>query len=441
MQRLSNNAVATLALRWKRLGAGWRDRRGSIAVMTAMLGVVTVGFTALAVDIGNWEGNVSTMQGAADQAVLAAGLAMSAGNSAAVMEAKGVAAANSFVNGTGNVIVAVNIPPVTGSYASNAGAVEVVITQSQQTFLSSSFLTAAFTASSRAVAIRNQAGTADQAGTCIMALAPTGTSVVGSGAISIDANTCNIYVNSTSVCDVTLSGSSTMKGFNIFLGEKSTGANQGTTQGTCVSGTSTITATGTLQLGAPPALDPYASRVIPLPSAPCMTVNTAAPTLTLNPGTYCSLTLSANQIFTLNSGLYVIDGGNVAVQANSQLKGSNVTLVLTGSGTSYGSLTVSGNSSMALTPMTSGPTAGMAVWLDKRGAKAFTAGGSTSGFNITGALYAPTSAIVLSGTASSPCSQLIAYTINISGSASFKHGCSGLGVADVGGAAGYKLTE
>lgn len=422
------NGLAAMAAWWKPLGAWWSDRRGSVAVMTAMLGVALIGFSALAVDVGTWEVNKSAMQGAADDAALAAGFAMSAGTDAAQKEAKGLAAAHGFVNGTGAVSIAVNIPPATGSYAGTANAVEVVITQPQKRLLSGVLFNSSPTASARAVVVPSQASA------CIMALAPTGPGIVGSGFGTIDAGSCNIYVNSPSNCDVTLSGSTTIKAYDVFLGEQS--------QFACTSGSASISGSDKTTLGASPAPDPYASRVIPTPSSKCTAVDTSPKTITLDPGTYCSsLVLSGNHTINLNSGVYVFDQASIVASGTSTITGTNVTLVFTSStGSSYGGITGSGNFTLNLTPMTTGPTAGMALWFDKKGQVPFTVSGSTS-LDITGAFYAPGSGVTWSGNMNSPCTQLIANNITFSGTSGFKHNCSGLGVADVDSTGSYKLME
>lgn len=365
VQQLLGQTVVALAPGWKLLGIGWRDKRGSVAIMTAMLGVVLIGFAALAIDVSVWEGNAATMQGAADQAALAAGLAMSAGNAAAQKEAKGVAAAHGFLNGTGSVTV--NIPPATGSYVSDVNAIEVLITQSQTMFLSGVLLKSPPTTSARAVAVPTPTST------CLLLLAPTGHGITNSGNGAINAPTCNIYVNSGDACDVYISGIGDITGFDVFLGEQN--------QAGCTPGLGQAAAKDKLQFGAAPALDPYASRAIPIPSIPCKKIDTSPNQINLHKDiTYCGLNLSASQTVNLvESGVYVFDGqgkdgGVINASGNNQITGTNVTLVLTSSGSKYGGVTLSGNVTLNLTAMKSGPTAGIAIWLDE-------AGGNASGRN------------------------------------------------------------
>lgn len=427
--RVLGEAGVIAARRRRSLRVRWSDKRGSVAVMTAMLAVALIGFSALAVDVGTWEVNKGAMQGAADQAALAAGLAMSAGRDAAQKEAKGLAAAYGFVD-AGAVSVAVNIPPTTGSYVRSANAVEVVITQLQPRLLSGVLLKTSPTAAVRAVAVPGQASA------CIMALNPTKTGISGSGLGTIDAGACNIYVNSPDACDVSLSGSVAIKGFDVFLGRHS--------QNSCASGSANVTASNQMHLDAAPASDPYASRTIPTPSPTCMPkVDTKPAIITLDPGTYCDGFSLSGKTVNLNSGVYIFNSrsANISTSGTNVINGTNVTLVFTGDKKSgYAEITKSGTLNLNLTPMTTGPTAGISLWLDGKGGVDFDPSGTTN-LNITGAFYAPNSKVGWSGNMNSRCTQLIADSIVFSGTSNFQHDCSGLGVSDVGGASGYTLLE
>ena len=159
--------AAVLDLRQGLPGAERSDTRGGVAAMTALLAVGLIGVSALAVDVGVWEVNKSGLQGAADQAVLAASLAASSGNIVMTNEAKGIAAAHGFVNGTDDVTVTLNKPPATGAYAGVATAIEVVITQQQKSFLSgvvNNFSAPVASASSRSAARRGARGTRGSGG-------------------------------------------------------------------------------------------------------------------------------------------------------------------------------------------------------------------------------------------------------------------------------------
>ena len=445
LARLGTRALATRAL--AACGLPARDARGTVAIMTAILGGTLAGFVALAVDVGTWEASRGAMQGAADQAAMAASYAIvsatmagqstAAQTTAARKEARGLAAAQGFVDGVGGVAVAVNIPPGSGPHAAVSRAVEVVITQPQQVLLGGMILGTTPTASARAVAVPGPVST------CLMALAPAGYGITdaGLGTVAVD---CDIYVNaavSPLGCDVALAGLVALSGHDVVLG-----------QPPCPGiGGPSVTATDRLRANAAPSPDPYAARVIPAPASPCMPQPSALqlvqPVITLNAGTYChSIVIPLPSTLVLNPGVYVFADADLRFLAAGTLKGSGVSLVFTSTtGTYYGTLASALALSVTLTPMTAGPTAGIAIWLDPNGAlqpipQTLGLVGVASVLAINGAIYAPAAEVDLVGiAATAQCTQIVAYRIAFLGAGSVRHvGCAAYGVVDV---TAYRLLE
>lgn len=412
--RSAGEASANLTQGREGTNSVWSDKRGGTAVMLAMLAVPLIGFAALAIDVSAWEANKGAMQGAADQAALAAGRVLSAGFDAARSEAQGITAAHGFVHNVGDVSVVVR-PPATGSHVGTANAVEVVITQFQKGHLSNVLLDAPPTATVRAVAVP------DQGKTCILALAPTGNGITSSGSGVIDAGTCNIYVNSNSQCDITLSGGLKIKGLDVFLGEPGLPPCLSRPMGS-------VSATRNLKLNAPPAIDPYEKRVIPIPTSSCTPVNTSDAVIDLKPGTYCGIVLGVKKTINFANGIYIFNNSSIISSNELILNSTNASLIFTG--TNPGGITSSGSLTLNFSPMTIGSTAGMAVWIDKRGSAGIRSSGILN-LNVTGAVYMPGSDMIWSGNVNSPCTQLIARRIIFSGTANFRHECSNLGVDNV----------
>jgi len=75
-----------------------------------------------------WQGSKVGAQAAADQAALAAGLAITKASNP-ITEARAVTATFGYVHGIGGVTVVVNQPPTTGSFSTNTNAVEVMISR------------------------------------------------------------------------------------------------------------------------------------------------------------------------------------------------------------------------------------------------------------------------------------------------------------------------
>jgi hypothetical protein len=138
-------------------------------------------------------------------------------------------------------------------------------------------------------------------------------------------------------------------------------------------------------------------------------------TLTLNPGRYGSIALSGNSKITLNPGLYCISSG-ISVSGNNTLKGSSVTLYFTGGG-----FTGVGNSDIELSAPTSDQPPAV------RGLLMYAALGNTSSFTITGnssslyqgTIYIPNGNITAVGNSSyDNNSQLVGKKITLNGNSS-----------------------
>src|SRR6185503_5890055 len=129
------------------------DHSGTIAVMTALSLTALVGFAGLGIETTQWYTEKRAIQAASDDAALSAAIAYSQGNTGGyTTEGKSVAGTDGFVDGANQVSVAVNKPPVSGPYASNASAIQVIINAPAKPILSKMFI-GDFTISASSVAI------------------------------------------------------------------------------------------------------------------------------------------------------------------------------------------------------------------------------------------------------------------------------------------------
>ncbi len=423
----------------------WSDRRGGVAVMTAVAMTGLLGAAGIGTEATLWYVAKRDMQAAADAAAFSAATSEGAGGSSTAFTgaAKAVAGRYGFAGGSNGVAIAVNNPPTQGNYTSNGQAVEVIISQTQTMLFSRLFMSSAPTISSRAVGLP---GSTSSAG-CVMALDKGSvTDVSDSGTSTLDLNDCSLLINSSSSDALSLSGSVAINAQSASIvgnWEKS--------------GTATLTTTDGVTTGASPAADPYAS--VPIPSYSTSTCNanraTVVGTATVGPSTaggtyvFCNgLSLSGSSAnLTLQPGTYIINGGNLSLSGGATLTATGgVTIVLTSSaGTNYGSVQESGTSTIDIVAPSTGPTAGMAIYQDRNAPS--TASNSFSGSSsqsITGALYFPSAGVTYSGsstTSSAQCTQLIGYTLSFSGSMAFNANCSGTGVKGMGSASATKLVE
>lgn len=402
----------------------WCDERGAYSIATALVLPILIGFVGFGTEVGLWLFDHQKMQGAADAAAYSSALAYSAGISPGFQtEGKAVAARYGFVDGAGGTTVVVNQPPASGTHTTTPGAVEVIVQQPAQRLFSVVLSNSTVDVKARAVAVAGS-GTG-----CVLSLDRTASvDISAKGTPQVTLNGCSLYDNSSSSTALTDTGNATISALSV-----------GVVGG--VSGTVHITATDGIATGVPPMADPYADVTVP-PYAPTCTTPSGS---TLNPGVYCGLTIQGN--VTLNPGLYIIDGGSFDVNAQANLSGSGVTIVLTShTGSNYPTVTINGGATVnlsAASDATTGPAGfqamkGIVMYVD-RNAPVGTAvklnGGSSQ--VLQGAIYTPTAGVTFTGgsNTNSGCLQLIADTIAFGGNANFNLNCQNAGTRPIGAAA------
>ena len=408
------------------LGRLWADRRGVTAILTALGATVLLGFTGLAIDAAVWQVDQRRLQGAADQAAVAAGLVGDEGGTLSAMTtaAKAVSASHGFVNGSGGVTVTVNDPPTSGSHKSINAAVEVIISQVQPQYLTKLLLASAPTATGRSVALYGSAGPSGSM--CLMALdASASSSLSASGGATVSLSGCDIYNSSSSATATSVSGSTSISARNIYLSGNYT-----------TSGGGALTASGLLDTYVNAITDPYAGNSIPSYSGCTKTSYSLSPSSsdTLSPGVYCK-GMDIKGSLTLNAGTYIIDRGDFKTSSGATVTGTGVTIILTSStGSSYGGVNIGSGSTVTLSAPTCGATSGIpgiAVWVDKHAPAASDSFSSGAALTINGAIYAPSQTVAFGGNSSSTsCIQVVADQISFSGSSTFNHSCSNQCIVD-----------
>ena len=398
-----------------------RDQSGAYAILFALMLPVLVGTAGLGTEVAWWYFQHKNMQSAADSGAVSAATAGTNLNA----EANSVTAFYGYANGVNNVTVTVNQPPNSGNYASTPQAVEVIVSQPQPRLLSALFGDGPVQIMARAVALPNP-GTG-----CVLGLDPTASSTVAvGGSNKVNLIGCNIYSDSSASPSLNVGGSASVS------------ANQVGVVGT-VSGTSNINATNGIRTGMQPVLDPYG----PPPAAPlsCIngnqTINSNGKINTLSPGCYSgSITVNSGATLDLTPGIYYLEGaltvaGNATLSCTTCTGGQGVTLVFTGSGKSWGTASIGSNANVTLTAPSSGPTKGIVMYGDRNmpvGTAFNLTGGGTQNFN--GAIDLPKAALSFSGGngTSTSCTQIIADTINFTGTSNLQVNCAALGTSAIG---------
>jgi len=348
-----------------------------LLIAVAMLALL--GLTAIAIDGGNVYRDRRQAQNAADNAALAAALAITQ-NQDWQQAASTRASQNGYLNDGVRSVVEVYYPPVEGPYAGNTEYVQVIITSHVSTYFASIVGVSQLTNRVQAVA-RARPPQALFNGNAVVGLAPTACKAVefqGNAQMTITGN--GLFVNSNCSCDQTAaffnnSGAGTLHVPYI----QSVG---------CVKYKDGAVDAGNIQTGVPPL--PYPPSWLPPIPACDYTWNSLSGSRSLQPGVHCV-------------------NGNFTINANDVLTGNGVTIVV------YGAVTWNGGT-VTLSAPASGPTAGLLLYLPITNNNSITFNGNAS-WDIRGTILAPASDITINGTQDgfSLHSQIIGYTVKLTG--------------------------
>lgn len=418
-----------LSLRWRprfRPRLPLADRRGTVAVITALCLPVCTGVMALGIDVSYWEVVRVQCQAIADAAAMggAEHYAESGYSSLALTTAANIAELNGVTPGTrggdGTTTLTDNSTSWTASFSFSSSAQTVTATISTSAPLWFGRLLT--TATSQTIAATAVASMGKRTGgsSCVLGLNGSATGVTTYVDLSISGNTT---ISSTH-CGVRSDGQLTVSG-NATLSVPNVVASGGIGQ----SGNAQINCTGSsCQWGnAPQLTDPLASSYESQLSVPAGGSPQGSAT-TLNPGTYSSgLSFGSNNTYKLNAGVYYVNG-SISVAGNSIISGAGVTLISTGG------ISMSGNSVLTLTAPSSGSTAGLLF--GTTASSSITISGNSNA-NLNGAIYAPNASVKVSGNSTefasqSTCVEIVAQTVSFSGNSDLDNsGCASLGAPTI----------
>ncbi len=393
------------------------DKRATVALMIGILLPVFVGMLGLSVDVTNWYLAKRKLQTAVDSAAIGGGLALYYTNDKNDAENAAIESAerNDFADG-GHRTLTINIPPSSGAYAGDSGAVEVIATETQTLFLISVIFQEEVTVTARAVA----ASVVVSDNFCVLALDPELDGAIEfQGTADVDAG-CGIASNSHSDRSISLSGNARLSASPITaVGDIHTNGNP------------TIDTNAPLRSYYQPFKDPYGAEGLnlqPPASGSCdynnFSVNN---TTTLSPGRYCNGLWAKKGTVTFSPGVYIIDGGVFQANAQASLVGEEVTFLLTGSGNDYTTVWFNGGMEADLSAPTSDPYEGILFYQDQNaplslGDNKFLGGAD---MNFQGAMYFPRQEVLFTGGASinSNCMQIIARKVSFQGNGTFGNNC------------------
>jgi hypothetical protein len=352
---------------------------GQILIMTSLLLPVLVGFMALALDAGYAFDYRKRAQSAADSAALAGAYAVEFEPAITLTTLRTIvradAARNGFTHGTNGITVEVARSPGTSGgfqfdYTADTTAVGVVILQPKNLFfiqaLSSSF--ASLTIGARAVA--NKGFTSDLN---IVVLHPSDYNSLhaqGNGNIQVAGS---VYVNSCAG-----GGGCTPTGSGTYATEAVGGSSVvQATRGVFVTGTAGG-AVSPVTIGVPPIADPLATLAAPAVPG----TNGACAAGVCTPGRYVGgINLGAGN-WTLQPGLYYIDGGGLRFHHGAIVTGNGVTIYNSGTASSYGQFEIDqAATTVTLTAPSSGTFRAIVYFQDRNNTHTFSVKQGTLGLN------------------------------------------------------------
>lgn len=324
-----------------------KNEKGQTLVFGALSLAILLGFAGMGIDMGVLRYERRLQQTAADAAAVAAASNIAYGGVQA--GGQNVAASSGYTDASGNdasqctdtaqvslICVQVISPPgpatvngqavPPGPHNGQAGYAEVLVAVVQPTYFMRILNMPQRTVVARAVAT-NISGGGPLTG-CLYTLGPPASSIEGvniNGSATLNAPTCGIGDN----------GNYNTKGNALVVTANTFGvsgdANQSGPGGTvtCTSGQNPCPT-----YGMPAAADPLAYLTPPAVQSPSFGDVTTSGTMTLQPGTYSSITFGKNSTTTLNAGIYYINGaGGVTFNGAGTVTGAGVMFYFTNGAT------------------------------------------------------------------------------------------------------------
>jgi Putative Flp pilus-assembly TadE/G-like len=328
-------------------------------------------------------------------------------SSTAQNSALGVASANGYTNDGTTSTVTVSIPPTSGTFANKAGYVEVDVTYNVPRGFSGVFGSGAIPVSARAVA----RGVVQGSTAAVLLLSPNASpalSATGNGSLTVAGG--SVVVDSTDSNAVSVSGNAALTAPRFVIAGNDTISQNGTI--------TTNPTANNVQTNANQMPNPLS--YLPTPATSGLTTQSSSAlsitgTATLLPGVYVGgITISINASVTLQAGTYYMEGGGFTVKGNASVDGSSG-VMLYNDGGSGGTISISGNGNVSLSPETSGPYAGIVMFQAPTSTSTISITGNGSSTNITGTIYAADAKLIVGGNGSQIGSQYIVSTLTLSG--------------------------
>ena len=397
-------------------------RDGAIAIIMALSLPVVIGFLGLGVEAGLWFHAKRGLQSAADAAALSGAYERLAGNGSSVVTAAATqAAAVSGYSGGLDDTLTVNTPPLSGEYAGDSNAVEVLISREMRLLFTGMILENNVTINAYAVAILTDGDDPF----CVLALDQSASGAVSIGGTANVTLDCGIASNSNAADAVEIFGNA-----DVLAGNVQTNGQID------VSGSGELETTDGEKENAPRVNDPYAS--IPEPAAGTCDFNSQVKVqnndnVTLTPGVYCGGIRISGGHADFAPGVYILKGGDLVINGGVTT-GDDVFFYLTQKNGTYAEVDINGNADVTLAADPDGDSVGedytgMLFMQDDD------ATGTSSKFNggadmaLTGVVYFPNQPLdYLGGGNVGGCTVVVGATVSFSGNSDMQIECDDTGV-------------
>jgi Flp pilus assembly protein TadG len=176
--------------------------------------------------------------------------------------------------------------------------------------------------------------------------------------------------------------------------------------------------------------DPLAYLPNPSPTAGSCTAALDVPsntTVTLAAGDHCysSITVHGTLNLTGPNSTLTAYGGDITMNAQAQVNGTGVTLIMTGADGAAGDLKINGGATLNLSAPSSGTYRGVLMYRDRRAANIEIKINGGADSTLTGALYFPSSDLAFEGNAGMDvnCLQMVGQKLTFRGSATITNTC------------------
>lgn len=410
-----------------------RDRRGNALIIAGAALPLIIGAAGLATDTVQWALWKRQLQRAADSAALAGVYAEAQGNAVSTCTNY---TSSTYVQPVGwdvrknnkawpTTTCSVQNPPTSGSYTSDNKAVKVTLSVQQILPFSGFFVSTAPTIRASATATLQATGSY-----CLVALKNTSQASITVGGSSVVNLGCGAISNSTS------STSAISSNGNAYTFAASPVAAAGNVP------TDLLTHGATdLQPYHIPEPDPFAGKYpTAIPSgmscgnfnSHTYTVNNGGNgnngngnntgTMHLTPGCYNQFSPSGSGSYVMDSGVYYLDSTDFNPGGTVTLTGTGVTIILTGS--SPGSVSLSGNQTLQLSAPTTGTYAKM-LFIQASNATTDNLNNinGNAGSYFDGGMYFPNGLAQFNGSSGSmtQCAMIVADLVNFTGNTNLQN--------------------